>query len=168
MSRVQWALFALRSGRPTYVTKETYMYDQRDSNLCSKKPTHMTKETTHMTEETYVYDKRDLHIWKKRTIYMTKETNVCDKRDLHTWQKRLSFFFGWETYVYNQWDLYIQAKWVEIQWGLFALRLGLPNMSKETNWYTKRPIDTKTDWQREALILFDTMGWLQLVGSMKL
>ena len=52
------------------------------------------KRPTYMEKETYVYDKRDLRIWQKSPTYMAKETCVYGKRDLRIWQKRLAFAIG--------------------------------------------------------------------------
>jgi len=67
----------------------------RNSSICQKRPTYMTKET-------YTCDKRDLHIWLQETYGLTWHANVVkecacvcyrhdfiyDKRDLHIWSKR--------------------------------------------------------------------------------
>ena len=77
---IPWALFALRSGRPTFMTKETYIYVQGDLHIWPQRPTHVSKET-------YIHDKRDPK--------MTKDTYINDKNDQYM-KKRNT---GWQRLI---------------------------------------------------------------------
>jgi len=67
-------LILVTTERPTYMTKETYVYDKRGLHMCQNR--HINSTDT--------CDQSDLHIWQKRPTYMIKEAYTCDKPNLPT------------------------------------------------------------------------------------
>jgi len=132
---IQWVP-NMSQKRRRYVTKETYIYDQRDLHtdmsikwvvdMSQKRRTNMTKETYRQKQalnKNSICRKRDIHIlqkrptcvtkaayiWDQRDLHIRKNNSICRKRDVHILQKRPTYL-NKMTYIWDQRDQHISRK----------------------------------------------------------